>query len=1110
MKKLILALCLAVAAPQAGAQVFYGSIVGNVTDPSKAPVPGAAVSIKQAETGETRSTVTNESGGYTFNAVSGGTWDVSISRQGFQTVNPRIAVTVDQIVRVDFALQVGEVSQSVQVSANGAELQTDSSEVRAEIGSRALEDLPVPINRNYENLLVTVPGFTPPANQNSTQANPSRGLTFAVNGAGRNTNNIRIDGASSNNVWLAEVAGYVPGLEAIETVSVVTNSFDQSQGLAGGAAINVHIKSGSNEVHGSAFEYNINNAITARPFFGNPSQRKPKNINNDMGGTVGGPIRRNKLFYFVSYDGNFIRQNAGSYVTTATAAMRGGDLSGSTTPIYDPATGAADGSGRTAFSGNIIPQSRISPISARLIGITPLPNLAGLLSGNYYATGDYSTDRHTTDAKVDWHVNDKLTITPRLGWARYDIFNPNVFGDNGPGIGSGRAGTGFGNVYSTTLTGTYIARPNLVIDSHYTVTVIGTNNTVPKLNQNLGLSLGIPGTNGPTADYGGYPQFSIASFTDFGNAGGSGGPIYYDDRQYAYAANASWVKGRHNVRFGVEIGHQDLNHFDPTTAPGHLSFSNSTTTLNAKGASGGNQFNSYASFLLGLVSSAEADRYPYDGQRAVIIMPTYRLFVQDQWQALSNLTVSAGLGWNYFPMGSRTNRGLERYNYDTNVITLCGEAGNPHDCGYDVSKLNFSPSLGLAWRPAKTLVVRSGFSLNFDPETYAYNRDLLTNYPESLSLSVSAPSSWIPATTLAQGIPTINIPDLSAGSVVLPKGFSASSLPQHPRRDYVLSWNFSLQKELGWGFVGQAGYVGTRGVDIPQQLNLNVAQVGGGAASELFNQRFGTTATIRLLTPVNHTHYDALQTQMTRRFAQGLMLRFAYSFSKNTGICCDDLSDGSPAIQLLQYIKLGRSLEPTDRTNNFNTSALYELPFGKGKKWMNRGGIASAVTGGWQMNALLVAYSGSPFSVSGPSTSLNASGNTQRADQVKANVEMPGGTGPGQSWFDPLAFAGVTEVRFGTAGFNTLRGPGTRNLDLSLFRSFRVTERVSMQFRAEAFNLTNTPHFANPNGNVSGLLLNSDGSIKSLGGYTTITATTGVGREGIDQRALRFGVRVKF
>jgi len=407
--------------------------------------------------------------------------------------------------------------------------------------------------------------------------------------------------------------------------------------------------------------------------------------------------------------------------------------------------------------------------------------------------------------------------------------------------------------------------------------------------------------------------------------------------------------------------------------------------------------------------------------------------------------------------------------------------------------------------------VRAGFSLNFDPETYAYNRNMTLNYPESLSFSITGANSWTPATTFAQGIPAVTAPDISKGYVTLPKGFAINSLPQNPKRDYVMSWNLTLEKEVGWGFVARAAYIGTRGVDIPGALNLNAGQtLGAGTAGQPYNVLFGNTAAVNLFTPVNHTHYDALQSTMSRRLSKGALVTVNYTFSKSTGICCDDLSSGAPAIQIPQYMFLAHSLEPTDRTHNFNVTGSYALPFGAKERWLNHGGVLSAVASGWQTNALFVRYSGSPFSVSGPSTSLNTPNNTQRADQVKPNVAILGGTGPGQSYFDPLAFASVTAVRFGTAGYETLRGPGTTNLDFSIFRTFRVREKLTMQVRAEAFNLTNTPHFGNPGANTTSLLLNPDGTVKSLGTYTVISTTTGTGREGIDQRALRFGLRLGF
>jgi hypothetical protein len=487
------------------------------------------------------------------------------------------------------------------------------------------------------------------------------------------------------------------------------------------------------------------------------------------------------------------------------------------------------------------------------------------------------------------------------------------------------------------------------------------------------------------------------------------------------------------------------------------------------------------------------------------------LYVQDQWQASRKLTLNYGVRWDYFPIGRRASRGLERYNFDTNQMEICGIGGIPSDCGYHVSSKYFSPRLGVAYRPSETFVIRAGYGINFDPYPLAFVRDMLTNYPEDLYLAVNPVNSFQPATQLRDGIPTIVAPDISKGIVPVPAAYAVRSLPQNFKRGYIQSWNLTLQKELKGGFVAQAGYVGSRQVDISQQLDLNAGQIlGAGTAGQIFNQRFGRTVATELLTPVGHNDYDSLQSSLQRRFGKGYQINVSYTFSKTMGICCDDLSDGTPQVQALPYFGLNRSRMPYDRPQNLAVSFSAELPFGKGQAMANGGGVASTIAGGWHVNGLLSAYSGAPFTVTASGTSLNAPGNTQRADQVKSSVAILGGAGPGQTYFDPLAYAPVTAARFGTSGYDSLRGPGTVNLDFSLFRDFRITERLKAQFRAEALNLTNTPHFANPAANVSNLQLNPDGSVKNLGGFGVITATTGNGREGVDERVFRFGLRISF
>ncbi len=598
MKSLIAVLVLCGAAQ---AQVLTGSLVGNVTDASGAGVPGAAVKITQVETNEARRSATNESGAFSFPAIPAGTYAVEVQKTGFQAAVQRdIVVRANTSVRADFGLQVGTVSQNVEVTAAAALLQTEGADVRAEIGTKMLEDMPLPPGRNFQNLLVNVPGITPPVNANS-----ARSLTYMANGVNRAANVMTIDGASVESTWLQQVSAYVPGLESIEVVNVESNTYDAAQGFAGGAAVNVQVKSGTNQFHGSAFEYNFNNAMIARPFFLPANQPNPKSILNDFGGTIGGPIKRNKLFFFGSYDGILTRQNANGYYTVPTAAIKAGDMSADPTAIYDPNTGTATGTGRTPFPGNKIPAAQISPIAAQIAQLTPLPNVPGnLLANNYFADAPYEQNRYTTDAKMTYNVTDKLNLGVRFGWLHFYMDDPPAFGAlGGPQLGStgGAEGIGTGNVFSNTVTANYVVSPRLVIDGYFGYTLQDSNQEPPGLSQNVGLDvLHIPGTNGTNPAEGGWPAFSVSSYTALGN--GSTVPFYFHNGNYQYVANGNWTNGSHTVRFGVDTLKKNLNMFQELNqASGSFTFANGITGLN--GGPAQNQYNSYAAFLLGLSSS---------------------------------------------------------------------------------------------------------------------------------------------------------------------------------------------------------------------------------------------------------------------------------------------------------------------------------------------------------------------------------------------------------------------------------------------------------------------------------------------------------------------------
>lgn len=1103
---LLVALCLLWTTPRALPQVLYGQIVGTVRDSAGAAVPAAIVTVVNRGTNETRHTETSGVGGYTFPALAAGAYDLTVTKNGFQRFAAHdVVLAVDQIARVDATLRVGAVTQVVRVSAQAAHLQTDSAQVRSDLNSVSLHNLPLTVDNNYESLLITIPGISPPSNSGSYSANPSRGLEFQANGVTANANDVRIDGVSANNLWEPYVTAYVPSREAIQGVSVVTNSFNVAQGVVGGAAVNVHIKGGTNQIHGEAYENNMNSGLAAGQFnFTAPpaGQFMQKLIDNDFGATLGGPIVKDKLFYFGSFEGDRLRYGAQTLETVPTAAMRGGDFSASPTRLYNPFTGKPNGSGRARIAGNDI-STLLDPTALKIQNLLlPQPNLTGI-TNNYFASGDFRSDRDIVDSKEDWTVTNRLRLSGRLGLLHYTMFNPPVFGNNGSPVSSVgyRTENGYGNVYDITLGGTYLAHPNLVIDGYFGVDRMNTNSVPADLNVQEGLkTLNLPGTNGPTMDYGGWPSFRVSGYSPFGNTGDSHGDVIrYYDRTYISSADANWIHGGHTVQFGGSVVRQSFNHFELASAPGAFQFSGGVTTLNAKGAPAANQFNDYAAFLLGVPSSVSKDLIPFNGGRTIAHMWQYTAYAQDRWQARPKLTLDYGVSWSYFPYATQNGRGLERYNFATNQVELCGVAGNPMNCGYDISKTGFSPAAGIAYRATPTLVVRAGAAFTYDPEPLAYIRDAIGDYPDTLAETVSAPNAFVPEGTLAAGIPAITVPNISSGFVTLPRNFQVTSLAPNYKRDYIESWNFSLQKQVGLGWFIQAGYVGDQQVDVPGLLNLNVGQVGGGQASSPYFARNGSAA-LRLETAVNHTHYDSLQASLSHQFGQGYQLHVAYTWSKVLGDCCNNLADGGPDIQLPQYFLLNYGLEPWDRPQDFVVSWVAQSPFGNGKRWLNNGWEAR-LAGGWQMNGIFSAFSGTPFTVTGPSNTLNAPGNTQRANLIgTGRVAMLGGVGPGQHYFDPSRFAPVPSgtFAFGSAGFDILRGPGQANIDFSLFRSFRVSERLALQFRGEALNLTNTPHFGNPEGSVTS------------GSFAQITRLGSIGREGIDQRIFRLGLYLTF
>jgi hypothetical protein len=1131
------------------AQVLYGSIVGNVRDASGGAIPGATVTITNKETNQSRLTLTDGTGRYDFATVQTGTYTVKVSQPGFKSLTQNdVVVTLNAVTRIDLVARVGEVTESILVTAESSLLKTDRAEVSAELTSRPLQNLPVPLGRNYQNLFRILPGITPPENAHSIPSNPSRSLVFNVNGASRSSNNTRIDGASATNVWLPHVTAYVPALESIETVNVVTNSFDAEQGLAGGAAINVQIRSGSNDLHGSAFEYHNDQHLNARNFFlprkdDGTLLDKGKVVYNQYGGTLGGPIKKEKLFFFLSYEGTKDRRYADrTNLTVPSPAIRTGDFRNTGATIYDPfdANGnlVANPADRQPIScngvANVICPDRINPIAQRIIGFIPQPNQVGANPeiSNYFAAASFIFDRWTLDSKLTWNATPKLNMFGRFSVLDFYTFNQPTFNNElqGAPIAGGNPGTGTGKTYVFSLGGVYTLAPNFVVDGHFGYVRMKTGVEQPDIGRSTSQILGIavPGTNGNRPFEGGIARFSVGGYETFGQTENYM-PYYRNDDQYQYVVNANWLRGRHDIRFGGDVYLQNLNHTQPETtgtsygARGGFTFGNGPTRIPSVS---GTRFHSWAAFLLGLPT--ELGRLSENVAPYTTRNKAFSVYARDRWQISPRLTLSYGARWEYFPVPTRADRGLERYNPATNKIEIGGIGSVPMDLGVKVSKLLFAPRLGLAWRPSEKLVVRAGFGISNDP--YALARPMRTNHPILTNLVVPSNNFfWVPSASgaltpnrFSEGIPAVPPGDVGNGVIDTPPNVSVVTLPNEFDRGYIQSWNLSLQRELFGGFAGEIAYVGTRQIRQLGFTELNWSPVGGGQAGRRLNSPAfnGRTAQTQVVAPVGNSRYDALQARLNRRFSGIYQLDVYYTWSKSITDAGVPDSDNTPRINIPEFFDLNRSLSNFDRTHNLQISNITELPFGKGRRWLNKGGVLSWIAGGWQVNNIISIMSGVPFSVTADGASLNAPESSQRADLVAGNVTIIGGVGRGNPYFDPLAFRDPAaslrpgEFRFGTAGWNLLRGPGIKRWDFGLFRQFHVSEKMNLQFRMEAFNLTNTPAFSNPGAtptnnpgtNVSNLQLNPDGSIRNLNGFAEITST----RADFPERQIRFGLRLGF
>lgn len=1135
------AVCLILTPIPAQAQAVNGTLLGNITDSSGAVVSGASVAVRETETGLTRTTVTNASGNYTFADLPPGTYSVSAEMRGFKKeVRPGVDVAVNSSVRIDLAMQPGAVSETVEVTAAAPILQTDRADVSSKIVEQQMEQLPIGgANRNFQSLVALIPGVDKPHRDHSDFFNAQDTLSFETNGQSREFNQLAIEGVNDDErTGLLQI--YVPPAEAIETVDVTTSNYSAEFGRAGGAVSNVILKSGTNSFHGSLYEYNRVSALQSRTYFqrtaAGPSPIA-RTTYNYYGGTIGGPIIKDKTFFF--FDLLRIDDIRGQFQNfeLPTDAFRNGDVTAAITSgkanIYDPFSGNPDGTGRVqifstnapglatiqgrngpvdAFNpvctaarcNNIIPVALMDPISLKILALVPHTNNGNALSNNYQQNTEFTKHNTSFDAKIDHNFSQKDRLAFRFSRAVQNPFQQPIFGLAGGPANGGFQGQGEQHEQSGAINETHIFSPTLVMETRGGISHYRNTTVTPDHGSTATTALGIPGAN-IDAFTSGLTQVEIQNGIANPLVGYSASQPWDRGETNINIVN-SWTKisGNHTFKWGADIRRlrDDLVQAQTFGPRGHFVFGTGTTSLNG-GAGSSTVANNFAAFLIDAPTSV--------GRDVSLVSGSWReteafFFGQDTWHATSKLTIDAGLRWElYLPATASRPGRYSNYDPTQNVLVIAGIDGNPANLGRETYYKYFAPRAGVAYRATEKTVIRAGFGMSYEPFTnnqYAFNFPIRQNQGTSQTISFAQPTFANGLIgSFPNGFPPPTAPVISQTGTVAPaSGDPYNVIDKHFQEPYVESYNFAIQQALPGNWVMELAYVGNHGVKIPVAFNLNAAfapslctaaeiaalQAGckatatpgvtiqgndctvGASTRSLCNQ-FARTASTTFLFKPTVSNYNSLQARLDHKFKNGFLLTTAYTWAKALAYRSDmGADDGAPD----NYLDFQRNYSVTsrNRTHTFVQSYVYELPFGKNKQFLNSG-VGAWILGGWGVSGVLTWESGAPLHFSADGKSLAANGSTQYPVQI-APFHVLGGIDM-QNWFDPSSFcqpstapaAGCPAVANGVLG-NMNRyefaGPRLFNLDAAVFRNFPVKERMGLEFRAEAFSVTNTPHFSNP------------------------------------------------
>ena len=1011
------------------AQTHRASVRGTLYDSNKAVIAGATVTLTNTGTQESRTMTTSEDGAFAISSLPPGAYHLEVQAVGFKKFSQRIDLLVNEVLQRDLTLIVGEPTggELTIEEPSKIKLKTDSASLGTVIENRQITGLPLD-GRNFYELSLLVPGAVPPA---QGSAGSVRGdFAFSVNGAREDANNFLLDGVYNIDPKL-NTFGVRPSVEAIREFEMLTSTYDASFGRNPGAQVNVILNSGTNDFHGSVFEFHRNAALDARNFFAPAGEPKPKYLRNQFGGAIGGPIVSDRTFFFADYEGTRSREGITRITNVPTAEERIGNFSNGVFGVpTNPFTGMP-------FDGGIIPDFFIHPVGRAIAALYPLPNRFVPFQ-NFVASPTQRDDNDSFDVRIDHHVTDRTQLAFRYSFGDRDLFEPFT----GPSFS---AVPGFGDfVKRRSQNGmvalTWVLTPNLVNETRgaFSRVAAAVTQEASVLNSEVGLP-----TISPRPRDLGLSFITITGYSPLGDEGNN--PQNSVTNVYQLLNNSSYTHGNHLFKFGADIRISQQNAFRDVESRGRLQFS---PFFQLTG-------NALADMLFGFPLLTSVARVDNPQQ---IRTESYNFFLNDSWRVTPRLTLTAGLRYEYNSPPVDAEDRATVFDLDTRNIVAVGTNGVPRS-GFEADKDNFAPRVGFAWSIGENVVLRGGYGIYYDQSPLAPAESLYFNSPFfDNNIFFSLP-----------GLP-LTLSDPFPAFFPFPLPDSALAIQRDLRTGYMQHWNFNIEQQIGSKTVLEVAYVGSKGTKLLTARDINQPQPQVLPPGLPFvprpDPRFDD---IDLLESRGNSNYHALQTRFQQRLFHGLTSLVSYTWSKSIDDASNFFSSaGDPNFPQNSFnVAAERGRSNFDVRHRLSLSYSYAFPFGKGRQHLADDGWVSTLLTGWETHGIITLQSGRPFTVallseldnSGTGRSILGFGANDRPN-VAGNPELSNPTP--DRWFNTAAFAFPPPGTFGNAGRNILDGPGFQNVNASLLKNTSLTERLNLQFRAEVFNLFNHPNFNLP------------------------------------------------